>query len=126
METSIFIAKLVGPILVVTGLTALVNVKDMRAMGEAFIGNRALVYIAGFLALLARLAIVNTHNVWTGWPVIITLFGWIAIIGGIARMAMPALVTSIATGMLAKDVLLRVGGAVQLVLGAFLMFVGYF
>ena len=41
--------------------------------------------IAG--ALVAGLAIVRAHNVWTwGWPVLLTLVGWFFIAGGLARM----------------------------------------
>ncbi len=126
METSILIARLGGPILVVAGLGALFNLKDMRDVAEAFIANRALVYIGGFLALLGGLAIVNAHNVWTaGWPVIITIFGWLAIAAGIVRMTFPALVKSMGAAMLAKEGVLRVAGAAPLVLGPFLLFVRY-
>ena len=85
-----------------------------------------MIFLAGFLALLAGLAIVNTHNLWTaGWPVIITIFGWLAVIGGVIRMAFPALTKSIGEAMLAREGMLRVVGGVQAVIGAYLMVEGY-
>lgn len=48
------------------------------------------VYLAGSLWLVAGLSIVLAHNRWTGgWPVLITVVGWFAIVGGLVRMFFP-------------------------------------
>ena len=126
MQTSILIARLLGPVLAVAGLTGLINPKAVQEMGQEFLASRALIFITGVLTLVAGLAIVNTHNLWTaGWPVIITIFGWLAVLGGVVRVAFPAVTKSIAEAMLGNEALLRVTGGAQLVLGAYLMFVGY-
>ncbi len=126
METSILIARLIGPLLVMTGLIMLVTPQAVQDMAREFLASRALIFIAGVLALLGGLAIVNTHNVWTaGWPVIITIFGWLAVIGGIVRMGFPALTKSVGETMLARHAGLRVSAVIQLALGLYLMFVGY-
>ncbi len=126
MQTSILIARLLGPVLAVAGLAGLINPKAVQELAREFLASRALIFIAGVLALVAGLAIVNTHNLWTaGWPVIITIFGWLAVLGGVLRMAFPALTKSIGEAMLGNQALLRVAGAAQLALGAILMFVGY-
>ena len=126
METSILIARLIGPLLVMTGLIMLVTPQAVQDMAREFLASRALIFIAGVLALLGGLAIVNTHNVWTaGWPVIITIFGWLAVIGGIVRMGFPALTKSVGEAMLARHAGLRVSAVIQLALGLYLMFVSY-
>ena len=113
-------------ILVVVGLTALISPKALYEIGREFLASRAMIFIAGILALLGGLAILNTHNLWAiGWPVIITIFGWLAVIGGILRIAFPALTKSIGEAMLAQGALLRVAAGVQVVLGAYLMVMGY-
>ena len=39
---------------------------------------------------VAGLAIVRAHNSWTrGWPVLITLVGWMAMLAGLGRRAAP-------------------------------------
>jgi len=77
--------------------------------------------------MLAGLAIVNNHNVWVAdWPVIITIFGWASIIGGIARMALPQVVRSLGGAMLKNLAVIRISGAVWVLIGAFLTYVGYF
>ncbi len=126
MSTSILLARLIGPVLVVAGLAALVNPKFLQEIASEFLASRALIFIAGFLTLLAGLAIVNTHNVWSGgWPVVITVLGWLMVLGGVLRMGFPALTRSLGETMLARTAMLRVATGLQVALGGFLMYVGY-
>ena len=126
MQTSIFIAKLIGPVLVVAGLTGALNTQLLREVGREFLASPALLFIAGIIALLGGLAVVNTHNIWVAdWPVIITIIGWVALVAGVLRIGFPAIARSMGKTMLAKESLLRVIGVVQALLGAFLMYKGY-
>ena len=127
MESSIFLAQLIGPILVVLGAGMLVQPQAYRAVAEEFLASPALIYIAGLLAFVPGLAIVLTHNVWAfDWRLIITLLGWLATIGGVFRLLMPAQVRRIGTAVLARRGWLRGSGMVMLALGAVLAFLGYF
>ncbi|VAW11134.1 hypothetical protein MNBD_ALPHA09-895 [hydrothermal vent metagenome] len=127
MATSILIAKLIGPILLVAAITMLTNAKDLQEMAREFLRHRALIYVSGVLAMLGGLAIVNNHNSWImDWPVIITLFGWAMIIGGAARMALPSAVRSIGGAMMENLAMIRVSGAAWALAGAFLTYKGYF
>ena len=126
MASSILIAKLMGPLLLVGGLVGLLNPKGLEAMGREIMASRAQLFLAGTLALLAGLAIVNTHNLWVAeWTLIITLFGWLAVVGGVVRMGFPGVTQSIGEALLSNSGLLRVIGALQVALGAFLMARGY-
>jgi hypothetical protein len=51
---------------------------------KAIIQNRPLLFIAGLLGMTAGLAIVLSHNVWSGGvlPIVVTLFGWASLIKG--------------------------------------------
>ena len=95
MDTSLFLARLIGPMLLVVGLGVLINRENFRAMAKELIASREQMFIIGLLTLLGGLAIVNTHNVWNGWPTIITVFGWIFVIGGAMRVLFPDVVRSI-------------------------------
>jgi hypothetical protein len=49
-----------------------------------------LIALNGVLLFVAGLAIVRAHNRWTrGWPVLVTLTGWLGIFGGLFRMFAP-------------------------------------
>jgi hypothetical protein len=126
METSLFLAKLIGPILLTLSAAVLINQVNMREMATDFLKHRGLIFLAGILTLTTGLAIVLTHNVWVaGWPVIITIFGWLSVIGGIFRIVFPDSVKSIGQSMLEKQTLFTVSGVVQGLIGAWLCYVGY-
>lgn len=49
-----------------------------------------LISLNGVLLFVAGLAIVRSHNRWTrGWPVLVTLTGWIGMLVGLFRMFAP-------------------------------------
>jgi hypothetical protein len=90
MQTSIFLAKLMGRLFAVLRGGLLVKQSIYRVVVHEFLASLALTYYSGLLALLAGLAIVNLHNVWgLGGPVIITVFGWLTLSVGILRMVFP-------------------------------------
>jgi hypothetical protein len=126
MDTSLFLARLLGPILVVLAIGLLVRQDSWRAMAKDFVTNRPLLFLSGFLTLLGGLALVNTHNVWEGgWPVIITILGWLGVIGGTARMLFPDTVVGVSEKMLGNKTYLTVGGVGEGLLGLWLCYVGY-
>jgi hypothetical protein len=126
MDTSLFLAKLIGPMLITFSAAMLINQDNMRDMAADFLEHRGLIFLAGLLTLISGLAIVLTHNVWVaGWPVIITIFGWLSVIGGVFRVVFPDSVRSIGGAMLQKKGMFTVSGVVTGLLGAWLCYVGY-
>lgn len=127
MDTSIFLARLIGPLFLVIAAGLLLRQSSWRSMASDFLANRALVYLTGFLALLGGLAIVNTHNVWVAnWPVAITILGWLAVIGGIFRMLWPERVIGIGERMLGNKSAVTAAGVIEGLLGLWLTYAGYF
>jgi hypothetical protein len=127
METSIFLARLLGPSMLVVGLGLLLNRASFRALSREVIGSPALIYIAGLIAFVGGLAIVLTHNVWVaGWPVIITIFGWASLLAGVFRIVFPASVARLGERLIENQAFLIGGIAIYLGLGAWLSFAGYF
>ncbi len=125
METSLFLAKLLGPFFVIVGIGLLINPDRYRIAAAEVVDSRALLYGFGALALGGGLAIVLTHNVWVwDWPVIITVIGWLMIVRGTSRILFPQQVGDLAARMLGSRVLL-VSGAIVLVLGAILCWRGF-
>ena len=78
------IAGLLGPALVVLSLSEAINPHIWATVSVTQ------TYLAGALWFVAGLAIIRAHNRWTGgWPVLVTLVGWFAILGGLFRMFAP-------------------------------------
>jgi hypothetical protein len=126
VATSIFLAKLIGPVALVTAISLFMNTTAYRAMAQEFLRSPALIYLSGLLTMTAGVAILLTHNVWVAnWPVLITIFGWLATIGGAARIALPEQVRTIGEAMLRKPMAMNIGGAIWLAIGVLLCFFGY-
>ena len=127
MDTSIFLARLLGPAFLVMGIGLLLNRENARALANEFLKSPALIYLAGLIALSAGLAIVLTHNVWAfRWPVVITIFGWWALIAGVLRLVFPAAVERMGETLVAKEAWVPMASTIYLVLGPWLSFAGYF
>jgi hypothetical protein len=126
MQDSVFIARLMGPLLLVNAAAILVNRKGFQEMISGAVRNPAVIYLAGLLSLLAGLLIVHFHNVWTlSWQLLITIVGWLGIVGGIARTMFPARMAAIGERMVAQEKWMVGGAVVSALLGGFLTIKGY-
>lgn len=126
METSLFLAKLIGPTLLTLSAAMLINQDNMREMASDFLEHRGLIFLAGILTLVAGIAIVLTHNVWVvGWPVLITILGWASVIGGVFRIVFPDSVKALGQDLIQTSRVFTLGGVVQGIIGAWLCYVSY-
>jgi hypothetical protein len=90
MNTSIILAKIFGPYCLIVATGVLLNQKTYQLMMENFLKNSALIYFAGILALMFGLILIQLHNIWVvGWPIIITILSWVALIKGIWLIVFP-------------------------------------
>jgi uncharacterized protein YjeT (DUF2065 family) len=86
-----------------------------------------LVVLAGYAAFVPGLAIVYFHNRWTGgWPVVVTVMGWLSLVVGLIRMIFPTQIAAMASKLApAPGGALIAIGVVFLLIGGFLSFKGY-
>ncbi|MGE3066773.1 MAG: hypothetical protein AB7K67_14375 [Hyphomicrobiaceae bacterium] len=126
MNTSQFLARLIGPVMFVLGASMVINARIYTEMAAEFVASRALVYLAGAIALTAGLSIVLNHNVWVAdWRILITLLGWLATIAGIFRLLFPDTVRSMGRTMFTSEKPVFITGIVWIALGAILAIAGY-
>jgi hypothetical protein len=126
MTTSVFLARLIGPVMLVIGLAVFANQRAFRDMAEEFLASRALLFLSGLLIMPMGLAIVLTHNTWTAdWRVLITLFGWLNAIGGAVRLAAPDTVMRTGLAMLRRPYFTPIAAAIWVVLGLLFCLFGF-
>ena len=65
MTPPAYIARILGPVLVIIGLGLLLEGETFRAMAGEFLRSAALVYFSGVATLAVALAILNVHHHWT-------------------------------------------------------------
>jgi len=125
-RVSIFLARLIGPIFVVVAIGVLANGAVYRGLSQEFVRSPALIYLSGLFAMAAGVAVLLNHNVWAAdWRVLITLFGWLAAIGGAQRIIWPQATEAALRWFLTNPTSLVVAGIIWLVIGALLCFYGY-
>jgi hypothetical protein len=83
MQTSLFLAKLLGPVLFLIGISILFKYEEFRVVLRESVESQALSFLFGSLLLLGGLALVLNHNVWVlDWRLLITLVGWVNVVRG--------------------------------------------
>jgi uncharacterized membrane protein len=126
MHSSLHIARLVGPVLSVIGLGMLISPDAYRAIAEQFLSHYFFAYISGVLAMVAGLAILNTHNIWTrDWRFAITMVGLILTCVGVFRVLAPAYVFYLGGALFAYPRFFPVCGTLFVAVGGFITFKGY-
>jgi len=126
MSTSLFLARLIGPVMLVVGLAVFASQRSFRDMAQEFMASRALLFLSGFLLMPAGLAIVLVHNVWTAdWRVLITIFGWLNVIGGALRLFAPPLLLKTGRTLLKQPHFTVIAASIWVVIGLLFCFFGY-
>ncbi|MFZ0196094.1 MAG: hypothetical protein WBF44_03380 [Pseudolabrys sp.] len=126
MERSHFLAKLIGPVFIVGGVGMLFNTAVYRVMFERALHDHMLIYLSGILALVMGLAMVAVHNDWKWhWPLIITVIGWLALIGGVIRMIAPQVIETYGLAVLSSPNFFIIDGGIAVLFGVLLSYFGY-
>ena len=86
-----FYAKLLGLWLVLVALGLTANREALPTINALF-ADPALVFITGVFTVVVGIAVVVSHNRWSGGAaaVIVTVYGWLALVKGLLWVAFPA------------------------------------
>lgn len=123
MELSLFLAQVFGIYLVVAGALVIFRKKLMiKMLGEMDI---SLMIFGGFISFILGLLVVLAHNVWTGWPIIITLLGYLMILKGVINLFFPDWGLKWGRKLYSGAGLYYVG-VIDLIIGAFLVWIAFF
>src|SRR5262249_22939057 len=126
MSTSIFLARLMGPIMLAVGIGMLVNGATYRKLAEDALRSPVLIYLSGLLTMTAGMAVVLAHSVWApDWRVVITILGWLAVFGRATRIICPHATEKLGRWVLQRPSGLMIGAIIWLALGALFTFFGY-
>jgi len=126
MELSLFLAKMLGLAYLLIGLGMFINKKFYKDVFEKMLKNEALMFFGGIMSFVAGFAILSAHNLWVGeWYILITLFGWAALIKGVLLLVMPNLLLSLSKSLMKSDFYLNLTSAICLILGLILCYFGF-
>ena len=120
------LAGLIGPTLIALAAATLINLGSISTLVESVSHDPALVMVSGVLSFVAGLAVVRVHNHWAGdWAVLVTILGWLLLVGGLVRMLFPIWLAGMAANFAQSTGLIAGEAVVFLVIGAFLSYKTY-
>jgi vacuolar-type H+-ATPase subunit I/STV1 len=125
---TVFLSKLIGLYCIVVSLSVFTNKQMTVETVTALINNRPLLYVVGVMAVAAGLAMVLSHNVWSGGalPVIVTLIGWLTLIKGMLFFFLsPEAEARVFLTGLHYEAYFYVYAAISLLLGIYLTYGGF-
>jgi hypothetical protein len=122
MAIEILVARMFAILYLVIGIAGVMDKKYFLNMTNEIMKNPGLRFTWAMFAFVAGFLIISYHNVWTGWPIIVTLIGWIGLIKGIMILLFPKMLEKKAN-MVFKGVLAGAMPYICIILG---LIVGYF
>jgi hypothetical protein len=126
-QRTVYLGRLIGLFLFITALSMFLDRDSIIEMATALVDDRALLLIAGLIALGIGLALVIGHNVWTQglFPLLITLFGWSQLLRGLVLLFLPAEAQIAFFQFMRLEDFFYVYAGIPLLLGAYLTYAGF-
>jgi hypothetical protein len=121
------LARVVGPYMIVMGLTIATRVSTMQFMLPAFMQDGPLVLAAGCFTLMVGLTILAAHHHWSSpAAIVITVVGIAAALKGAWLMLFPQAGDALTAAVVRTPPLLLIVAVLMALVGAWLSFVGWF
>lgn len=125
METTIYLMQIWGPILLAVGLGFFVSKKYYTSLYRDLDKQSFAVFVFAMFAIAFGIVQVQAHNTWGSFAeIVVSLLGWGLLVKGIMFAIWPDFVDRAAEWE-SKSKLIPVAGALMLILGAYLTWVGY-
>jgi uncharacterized protein YjeT (DUF2065 family) len=121
------IFQILGIVYLTIGIGIIINLDFYKKLLTNFTENPPAIYLGGLVALVIGCLIVIFHNLWTkDWSVIITIFGWAALIKGLFLIVLPKVSIKVSNIFKEMKKFLKVWGIIAAVVGGLLAWVGFF
>jgi hypothetical protein len=125
MELSLFLAKLFGIYLLITGALWVARGDVISGVVIETLHDRPVMFVNGVIALVVGIAMAISHSVWEmNWRGLITLFGYLSLAKGIVRIAFPQ-VPRMASGLVKRGTARWIWIGLILALGGYLTWAGF-
>lgn len=121
------LAKLMGLWIVLAVLSMMANQRETLAALKAMFADPGLSFVTGIFTLVIGVAVVVGHNRWSGGalPILVTVYGWVALIKGLAFLIFPMDAQTAFFGALHFDRYYFGYLAIALLIGAYLIYGGF-
>ncbi|MDQ6703235.1 MAG: hypothetical protein M3Z96_09120 [Pseudomonadota bacterium] len=124
---TIFLSRLLGLFALLLSLAMVLHRQSFVETAATLIHDRPLLLVLGMITLIAGLAMVLAHNIWSDGtlPVVVTLIGWITLIRSLILLLLPPQAVVSLFVMFHFEELFYLYAAITFVLGLYLTFMGF-
>ena len=122
-----FLSRLIGLYCILISLSMVTHRQTTVDTVTSLIHNPPMLFVTGILGMTAGLAMVLSHNVWSGGalPVVVTLVGWTALLKGVLLLFLsPEAESDVFLTGLHFEQLFYLYCAITLLLGGYLTYAG--
>jgi hypothetical protein len=86
-----YLSRLIGLYCILVSIAMALNKQATIQTVLALVNNGPLMFVFGLILVAAGLAMILSHNTWTGGtlPVIVTLVGWLTLVKGLLFLFLP-------------------------------------
>jgi hypothetical protein len=125
---TVFLSKLLGLYFILVALPMMLHKQTVVEMVTGLFRDPMVMFVLGLLAMVAGLATVLAHNIWSGGvlPVVVTIVGWLALVKGLLFLLLfSGDATGFYMGTLHFSQLFYLYMSICLALGAYLTYGGF-
>jgi hypothetical protein len=125
---TLFLSRLIGLYCILVALSMMTRRQAAVETVTALLQNPSMMLILGVITLLAGLAMVLAHNIWSGGAlaVVVTLVGWITLLKSLFFLFLPPdMEARFFLGQLHYQQLFYLYGAISFVLGIYMTYGGF-
>ena len=128
LPRTLFLSRLIGLYCILVALSMITRKQATLESVTAVLRDPSMMFVLGAITLVAGLAMVLAHNIWSGGAltVIVTLVGWITLVKSLFLLFLPP---EVEAGFFLRQLhyqeLFYLYGAISLVLGVYLTYGGF-
>ena len=127
MDVSLFLAKVMGLYLCILSISMLIHAENFTSILAGIFHNASIQFVLAIYILVLGLLMVVSHNIWDGtWVMVITILSWLVLLKGILYITFPKSMSSLAQSVIKDKQWLSMSAVVNLLLGLFLTYMGFF
>jgi len=124
---TMFLATVIGWYMTISGLLILIKREQMKSIFSDIITQRGSFFIIALLAFIIGLLLVVSHNLWVkDWPVSITIFSWVLLIGSLFRLFFMDHAIKMARSFFKAPIRMTIAAIIFLIFGLYLLYYVYY
>jgi putative exporter of polyketide antibiotics len=125
---TLFLSRLIGLYCILVALSTMTRKQATLESITALLHSPAMMFVLGAITLIAGIAMVLAHNIWSGGAlvVVVTLVGWITLVKSLSFLfLLPDMEAELFLGQLHYQQLFYLYCAFSLALGVYLTYGGF-